>query len=147
MSVAIEEARKALTADEVPVGAAVYKDGLLLSKAHNRSAADQDMTAHAELICMQEAAKKNGGRLENCTLFVTLEPCAMCFGAAVNLRLSTLIFGAYDPVSGVCGSACDLNGIGLKRIEVIGGVREKECKELLFDFFSGKRCVNDGPSV
>lgn len=147
MNVAIEQGQKGALLNEVPVGAAVFKNGILLAGAHNRTVLNNDLTSHAELLCMQEAARKNGGRLEDCTLYVTLEPCAMCFGAAINLRLSNLVFGAYDPISGACGSACDLNGMGLHRINVVGGILESPCRKLLSDFFSGKRCVTDEPSV
>ena len=139
MRLAISEAEQAFREDEVPVGAVVIKDGEILSSAHNRCLQKGDMAAHAELLAMQEAALKLGGRLEGCTLFVTLEPCAMCAGAAVNYRLSELVFGAYDEKAGCCGSLADLTDHWfLHSVRSIGGIMEKECSALLTSFFAAK---------
>lgn len=147
MAVALEEARLAASENEVPVGAAVFRNDVKLAADHNRTVSKNDMTAHAELLCLQKAAKENGGRLDDCTLYVTLEPCAMCFGAAMNLRIGRIVFGAYDPAYGACASACDLSKTGLAETEVVGGILHEECEKLLSDFFYGKRCIKSKPSV
>lgn len=141
MGIALEEAAKAAMENEVPVGAVVVKDGVILSRAHNRCEQDKSMIEHAEFLAMKEAASKLDGRLTGCTLFVSLEPCAMCAGAAINYRLSSLVFGAYSEKTGCCGSVADLTDHWfLHTVETIGGIREKEASELLSRFFSTKRC-------
>lgn len=141
MRLALAEARLAAQADEVPVGAVVVCDGAVLARAHNRCVALRDGTAHAELLAMQAAARQRGGRLTGCTLYVTLEPCAMCAGAAVNLRLEELVFGAFDPRAGCCGSLVDLTDrCLLHSIRTWGGILEDDCAALLSDFFRAKRC-------
>ena len=141
MRLALAEARLAAQADEVPVGAVVVCDGAVLARAHNRCIALRDGTAHAELLAMQAAARHRGGRLTGCTLYVTLEPCAMCAGAAVNLRLEELVFGAFDPRAGCCGSLVDLTDrCLLHSVRTWGGILEDECAMLLSDFFRAKRC-------
>ena len=139
MRLAIEEAKFALSEDEVPVGAVVVKDGAIISRAHNRCRALCDMSAHAEFLAMKEAAVSLGGRLTGCVLFVTLEPCAMCAGAALNYRLADLVYGAYDPESGCCGSVADITDHWFPLcLRSIGGFLEKECSELLTSFFKTK---------
>jgi tRNA(adenine34) deaminase len=141
MRLALAEARLAAQADEVPVGAVVVCDGAVLARAHNRCVALRDGTAHAELLAMQAAARQRGGRLTGCTLYVTLEPCAMCAGAAVNLRLEELVFGAFDPRAGCCGSLVDLTDrCLLHSVRTWGGILEDDCAALLSDFFRAKRC-------
>lgn len=141
MRLALAEARLAAQADEVPVGAVVVCDGAVLARAHNRCIALRDGTAHAELLAMQAAARQRGGRLTGCTLYVTLEPCAMCAGAAVNLRLEELVFGAFDPRAGCCGSLVDLTDrCLLHSVRTWGGILEDDCAALLSDFFRAKRC-------
>ena len=141
MRLALLEAETAAGEGEVPVGAVVMCGGVVIAREHNRSVQRQDMTAHAELLAMQTAAKLRGGRLSDCTLFVTLEPCAMCAGAAVNLRLSTLVYGVYDSRAGCCGSVADLTDHWfLHSVKTVGGILEEECAKLLSDFFAGKRC-------
>lgn len=141
MRLALAEARLAAQADEVPVGAVVVCDGAVLARAHNRCVAQRDGTAHAELLAMQAAARQRGGRLTGCTLYVTLEPCAMCAGAAVNLRLEELVFGAFDPRAGCCGSLVDLTDrCLLHSVRTWGGILEDDCAALLSDFFRAKRC-------
>ena len=127
MRYALAEARAAFDAGEIPVGAALVKDGVVVCAAHNQCEAAHDPTAHAELLCLQAGARALGGRLDGCTLYVTMEPCAMCAGAAVNARLTRLVFGAYD-------ARCFYHSV-----EVWGGVLEKECAALLTAFFSPKR--------
>lgn len=140
MRLALIEAHQAAMEDEVPVGAVVVCGGLVLARAHNRTVALSDGTAHAELLAMQAAARRRGGRLSGCTLYVTLEPCAMCAGAAVNLRLEELVFGAFDPRAGCCGSLLDLTDhCLLHSVRTWGGVLEDECAALLSEFFRAKR--------
>lgn len=140
MLLALEEAKKAFAENEVPVGAVVVKDGTVIAAAHNRCVAQNDYTAHAELEAMRMAAGKLGGRLRGCTLYVTLEPCAMCAGAMVNLQLDTLVFGAFDARAGCCGSVLDLtNRCFLWSVTVWGGILEEPCAKLLGDFFQTKR--------
>lgn len=142
MAAALAEARAAGARGEVPVGAVVLgPDGALLAAAGNEVEATHDASAHAELLAMRRAARALGGRLSGCDLYVTLEPCAMCAGAAVHFRLRRVIFGAYDPKGGgVEHGARVFAAPGcLHGPEVVGGVREAECAELLRDFFRGLR--------
>ena len=139
MRLALEEAKCAMAEEEVPVGAVVIKDGAVVSRAHNRCRALRDMSAHAEFLAMREAAGILGGRLTGCVLFVTLEPCAMCAGAALNFRLSDLVYGAYDPESGCCGSVADITDHWFPlSAHAIGGILQEECSELLTSFFKTK---------
>jgi tRNA(adenine34) deaminase len=142
MEVAIEEARKAEGHGDVPIGAAVFRDGELLSRAGNERELRRDPTAHAEVLAIRAAAEVLGGwRLPGTTLYVTLEPCAMCAGAIVLARIPTVVFGTPDPKAGAVGSVLDvLREPALNhRPNVIGGVREDECAALLRDFFSSRR--------
>ncbi|MGO3361314.1 MAG: nucleoside deaminase [Corynebacterium sp.] len=128
---------------DVPVGAVVYgPDGSELATATNRREADADPTAHAEVLALRAAAGELGDawRLGDCTLAVTLEPCAMCAGAAVGARVSRIVFGAYEPRTGACGSVFDVaRESPLHAVEVRGGVRLEECEELLTGFFRERR--------
>lgn len=140
MRLALEEAKLAAAEGEVPVGAVVMRGDAVLAKDHNRSEQNADMTAHAELLAMQAAAKQLGGRLSECTLYVTLEPCAMCAGAAVNLRLSELVFGAYDENAGCCGSVADITDHWfLHSIRTVGGILDEDCAKVLSEFFQARR--------
>ena len=140
MHIALEEARLAYDAGEVPVGAVLVCGGEIISRAHNRMERDHDATRHAELICLGEGMAKRGGRLNDCTLYVTLEPCAMCAGACVNAKLGRLVFGAFDEVAGCCGSRMDLTDkCFLHSVETWGGILEDECKALLSGFFQALR--------
>ncbi|MDP3448805.1 MAG: nucleoside deaminase [Eubacteriales bacterium] len=140
MHVALEEARLAFDAGEVPVGAVLVQNGEIVSRAHNRVEREHDATQHAELICLREAMAKLGSRLTDCTLYVTLEPCAMCAGACVNAKLGKIIFGAFDGIAGCCGSKMDLTDkCFLHSVETWGGMLEDECKALLSDFFQALR--------
>ena len=141
MRLALAEAQQAAAEGEVPVGAVVVHCGRVIAAEHNRSEQRRDLTAHAELLAMQHAARQLGGRLAGCTLYVTLEPYAMCAGAEVNLRLTELVYGAYDENAGCCGSVADLTDHWfLHSIRTVGGILEAECAKLLSDFFSTKRC-------
>jgi tRNA(adenine34) deaminase len=142
MQAALDVARLGGGLGEVPVGAAVVVDGALVSEAHNETIAKHDLTQHAELIAIQDATRKLGtDRLDNATLCITLEPCAQCAGAIVLARVGRVVFGAYDPKAGMAGSVGDvLRHPSLNhRPEVMGGVMEEECGELLKEFFEARR--------
>ncbi len=143
MGLALDEARAALETQDVPVGAVVVDaSGRVIGRGRNRREADGDPTAHAEMLAVREAAAVLGQwRLEGCTLVVTLEPCTMCAGALVLARLPRLVFGAFDPKAGACGSVSDVTGDPRlnHRVEVLGGVRAAECGEELRAFFRARR--------
>ena len=142
MRLALEEARRAPEHGDVPIGAVVVRDGVVLARAHNRREVDGDATAHAELLAIREASRVIGHwRLENVTLYCTLEPCAMCAGAMILARLPRLVYGAHDPKAGAGGSVLDLlNHPQLNhRVEVTGGVLADECAALIVEFFAGLR--------
>jgi tRNA(adenine34) deaminase len=139
---ALEEARRAYARDEVPVGAVMMRDGVVVSRAHNETVARNDPTAHAELLAIQQVLKVLAtDRLDDCTLYVTLEPCAQCAGAIVLAKVGRLVFGAYDDKAGMCGSAGDLvrHSTLNHRVEVVGGVEAAACGELLRTFFGARR--------
>ena len=142
---ALEEARSAGSAGDVPVGAVIVYDGAVIGRGQNRVERLCDPTAHAEMLAIREACAALGyERLAGATLYVTLEPCAMCAGAIVLARLDRLVFGAADPKAGACGSLCDivrdprLN----HQVEVKGGVLEEACSRLLKDFFRARRAAS-----
>ena len=143
MSAALGCARRALETGDVPVGAVVVgPDGTVVGQGWNGREATGDPTAHAEVLALRDAAATLGRwRLEDCTLVVTLEPCAMCAGAVVLARVPRLVLGAWDPKAGACGSVYDV--VRDRRlnhtVEVTAGVREEECAALLRDFFAGHR--------
>jgi tRNA(adenine34) deaminase len=142
MAAALDQARRAASSGEVPVGAAVFRDGALVAQAHNETVARRDPTAHAELLALQQALSVvQTDRLSDCTLYVTLEPCAQCAGAIVLAKVGRLVFGAYDPKAGMAGSVGDvLRHPALNhRVEVVGGVAEDECSRLLQAFFQARR--------
>ena len=147
MQEALELARAAAARGEVPVGAVVVSgDGRLLGSGSNRRELDQDPLAHAELLALRAAARATGSwRLEGATLYVTLEPCAMCAGALVLARVERLVYGAADPKAGFCGSLGDLvrDPRLNHRLEVNAGVCGRECGELLRGFFAGLRRGGD----
>ena len=136
MRLALEEAGLAFSQGEVPVGAVLVKGGEIIARAHNACEQTGDASAHAELLCLRQAMKTLGPRLTGCTLYVTLEPCAMCAGACVNAKLTRLVYGAYDDVAGCCGSVMDLTDhCFLHSVETWGGILEDDCKALLSSFF------------
>lgn len=142
MTLALEQARLAGEAGEIPVGAVLVKDNELVCAAHNRREALHDPTAHAELLCLQEGARLLGNwRLRDCTLYVTLEPCPMCAGAMVMSQLGRCVYGAADERQGCCGSIYDLPGDPLLHgaTQWQGGLMEEACRALLQDFFRQKR--------
>ena len=139
MQEALKEAQQAILEDEVPVGAVIVKDGAVVARAHNLSRQKADPTCHAELLALQNAQAALGS-LSGCTLYVTMEPCAMCAGAMVLLKLPRLVFGAFDESCGCTGSRIDLTDHWFYHsVETWGGVCEKECAQLLTDFFQRKR--------
>lgn len=142
MAAALDQARRAAVLDEVPVGAAIVRDGAVVARAHNETVARCDPTAHAELLALQRALQTLAtDRLDDCTLYVTLEPCAQCAGAIVLAKVGRLVFGAYDPKAGMAGSVGDvvrhprLN----HRVEVVGGIEQEACSRLLKTFFEARR--------
>ncbi len=142
MEAALSEARRAAASGEVPVGAAVLVDGRVVSRAHNRTVELRDLTQHAEIIAIREALRVlQVDRLEGASLYVTLEPCAQCAGAILLARVSRVIFGAYDPKSGMAGSVEDLlrHPRLNHRPQVRGGVMAEECGALLSSFFDSLR--------
>jgi tRNA(adenine34) deaminase len=138
---ALREARRSALLDEVPVGAVIVHDGAIIARGGNRRETAQDPTAHAELIAIRDAASALGSwRLCDCTLYVTLEPCAMCAGACINARVSRIVFGAFDKKAGCCGSVADLTALNLgAEPDVFAGILEEECVSLLTRFFDGRR--------
>jgi len=142
MRAALAGAKLAAELGEVPVGAVVVAGGEIVARGHNRSETDSDPSAHAEIVALREAARKEGNyRLTGATLYVTLEPCAMCMGALVQARIDRLVFGAYDPKAGAAGSAIDLSDSPSfnHRFEINGGVLAEECGAVLKAFFESKR--------
>ena len=142
MREALAAAASAAAASEVPVGAVVVQGDRVIAVASNRTVRDQDPTAHAETLAIRDAARALGRwRLDDCTLVVTLEPCAMCAGAAVLARLGRVVFGAWDEKAGMAGSVGDLlrHPRLNHRPEVVGGVLEAACGQLLSDFFRERR--------
>ncbi len=142
MREALAEARKALAAGEVPVGAVVVSAGEVVGRGHNQPITRSDPTAHAEILALREAALKAGNyRLPGATLYVTVEPCPMCCGAALLARLSRVVYGAREPKSGAAESRYRLLDDSRlnHRTRVEGGALDKECRELLTAFFETKR--------
>ena len=139
---AIAEAKAAEEAGEVPVGAVIVKDDELIAAGQNRNLRDHDPSAHAEIVALRAAGAALGNhRLEACEMYVIIEPCAMCAGALVHARLKRLVYGASDPKAGAVESVMKvLNHANLNhKMEVVGGVLESECSELLRDFFRARR--------
>ena len=139
---ALAAAERAAELGEVPVGAVIVRGGEVIAEAYNRLETDGDPLAHAELLAIRQAARRIGGwRLTGCTMFVTLEPCAMCAGALVNARVERLVYGAADPKAGFCGTLGDLTRDPRlnHRLEVVGGVLAEESAELLRRFFDRLR--------
>ncbi len=142
MRLAIKEAKKAEMIDEVPIGAVIVKDGKVIARAHNKKESKNQATRHAEIEAIEKATKKvNNWWLEDCDIYVTLEPCAMCAGALINSRLRNIYFGAYDKKGGCCGSLYNLpvDTRFNHRLGVDGGILEEECATLLTNYFKKKR--------
>jgi tRNA(adenine34) deaminase len=142
MKQAIQEAIKARAKGEAPIGAVIVRNGEIISATHNTREADNDATAHAEIIAIREAGRKlEAWRLSDCEIYVTLEPCSMCAGAIIQSRIKTLYYGASDPKAGAAGSV--LNLLSVKdfnhKVDVIAGILEEECASLLTEFFNKLR--------
>ncbi|WP_442854562.1 tRNA adenosine(34) deaminase TadA [Anoxybacillus sp. B2M1] len=138
MQLAIEEAKKAEKIGEVPIGAIIVKNGEIIASAHNLRETEQRAVAHAEILAIDQACEAMGSwRLEDATLYVTLEPCAMCAGAIVLSRIKRVVFGASDPKGGCAGTLMNLlqESRFNHQTEVVGGVRQEECGRILSDFF------------
>lgn len=142
MRMAIEQAQLAAQSGEVPVGAVLVKDGQVISRAFNKPIANHDPSAHAEMLALREATlAEENYRIPGGTLYVTLEPCAMCSGAMLHARIDRVVYGASDPKTGAAGSVLDI--FASKQINhqtsVEGGIMSEECGQLLRDFFKGRR--------
>ena len=144
MRQALEQARHAWDLGEVPVGAVVVKDGVVIARGYNQPIGKHDPTAHAEIVALRAAAEVLGNyRLPGCELYVTLEPCVMCSGAMLHARLAKVVYGATDPKTGACGSVVDLFGQEQlnHHTEVSGGVMAGECGAMLKSFFAACRAA------
>jgi tRNA(adenine34) deaminase len=143
MALALRQAGMALATDDVPVGAIVLDAaGTVVGAAPNRRVADSDPLAHAEIVAIRSAAETFGHyRLDDCTMVVTLEPCLMCAGAIMQSRIAHIVFGAWDPKAGACGSAWDViaDNKSPHKVDAVGGIRERECANVLTDFFRERR--------
>ncbi|HEX7471137.1 MAG TPA: tRNA adenosine(34) deaminase TadA [Verrucomicrobiae bacterium] len=142
MGEALRQAARAFEAEEVPVGAVIVREGRIIARAFNQVELLKDATAHAEMLAITQAEAVVGDwRLTDCTLYVTKEPCPMCAGAIVHVRLARVVFGASDPNGGAAGSALNLLNFPTlnHRCEITSGVREAECRALLQNFFAVKR--------
>ena len=143
MEEALKLARRAERHDDVPVGAVIVREGRVIARGMNTREQRGDPTGHAEINAIRKAARRTGcWRLHGCTLYVTLEPCPMCAGAAVNARIDRVVFGASDPKAGAFGGRTDLNAAGLNhRPDVCGGVMRDECAGVLKEYFKKKRAI------
>ena len=142
MQIAIDEAKLAMKENEIPVGSVLVYNEEIIAQAHNQPIRNNDPTAHAEIQVLRKAGnQKENYRLVGSTLYVTLEPCVMCFGAMIHARVERIVFGALDPKTGVCGSCMDLNNESFfnHKISITGGVLDKECSNLLRLFFKSLR--------
>lgn len=135
---AIKQAKKAYDKGEIPVGAVIVKDGKIIARGYNKKEEKKDTTQHAEIIAIQKASKKIGAwRLQDCEIYVTLEPCAMCTGALIQARLKKLYIGTMEPKTGACGSVLNLleDYKFNHKVEVETDIMQKECEKILKDFF------------
>jgi len=147
MDFALKEAEQAYRREEVPIGAVIVHERRIIGRGYNQTETLQDPTAHAEMIAITAAATSLGSRrLEDCALYVTLEPCAMCAGAIVLARIPRLVFGAYDPKAGACGTLFNIvqDGRLNHRVESVGGILEGKCGGLLKEFFEHLRTGGNG---
>jgi tRNA(adenine34) deaminase len=148
MHEALSLAQQAAELGEVPVGAIVVKDGVIVGRGSNAPIGSHDPSAHAEILALRDAAKNIGNyRLVDCSLYVTLEPCAMCAGAIQHARIGQLVFGAKDPKTGACGSVVNLMAEDKlnHHTDVAAGILENECGQLLSDFFKQRRLSKKSP--
>ena len=144
MKAALAEAKKAYIIDEVPVGAVIVCDGKIIARGHNTRETKQSVLGHAEINAIKKASRKIGSwRLEDCDMYVTLEPCSMCSGAIIQSRIKNLYFGAFDPKTGACGSVLNLFEHDFNhKVNVNGGIMEDECSRIIKDFFRELRQKN-----
>ena len=146
MQLAITQAKIAQSLGEVPVGCVIVKDGIVIASGYNRQIIDNDPTAHAEIVALKNAGKVvENHRLIDTTLYVSLEPCVMCFGAIIHARISKVVFATSDAKTGSCGGCADLGASACfnHKPQIIGGVLADECRELLQNFFRAKRKNNN----
>ena len=144
MKAALAEAKKAYLMDEVPVGAVIVYDNKIIARGYNTREKEQSVLGHAEINAIRKACKKRGSwRLEDCDMYVTLEPCSMCSGAIIQSRIKNLYYGASDPKTGACGSVLNLfeNDFNHK-VNVVGGIMEEPCSRIIKDFFKELRQKN-----
>ena len=141
MEQALKEAQKAYKKDEVPVGAIIVKDNKIIAKGHNLKESKKNTIKHAEIIAIEKASKKlEAWRLEDCDIYVTMEPCPMCMGAIINSRIKNIYFGVKDKKAGACGSIVDLTEYKFNHIPCYeGGILEEKCKNILQEFFKELR--------
>ena len=141
MREALKQAKKAYKLGEVPIGCVIVREGEIIARGYNKRNYKKNSLAHAEILAIDKACKKTGDwRLEECTMYITLEPCPMCAGAAVNSRLDEIVFGAYDFRAGATGSIANIPALPLNhRPRVTGGVMREECEEIMRSFFIGRR--------
>ena len=141
MRLALKQAQVSYKHDEVPIGAVVVKDGVVIARAHNTRNASRNAVEHAELVAIHRACKVlNDWRLTGCDLYITLEPCVMCLGACYNARISNVYFGAYDLSGKGCVQLSEMIGHTLNHeLNLCGGVLENECSEILTEYFKSKR--------
>ena len=142
MRAALNEAKKAYKKEEVPVGVVIVKEGKIIAKAHNLKESKKDTTCHAEILAIQKASKKlNSWRLENCEMYVTLEPCSMCAGALIQARIKKVYIGTMDYKTGACGSVFNLleDYTFNHKVECESGILKEECEKILQDFFKELR--------
>ena len=142
MKEAIKQAKKAYALDEVPIGCVIVQDDKIIARGYNRRNTDKNTLAHAEITAIKKASKKTGDwRLEDCTLYVTLEPCQMCAGAIVQARIPKVVIGAMNPKAGCAGSVLNILQIDKfnHQVEIERGILEEECSQMLSDFFKELR--------
>lgn len=148
MKEAIKQAKKAYDKEEIPVGAVIVKDGKIIARGYNKKEEKKDTTQHAEIIAIQKASRKIGAwRLQDCEMYVTLEPCAMCTGALIQARLKRVYIGTMDPKTGACGSVLNLleDYKFNHKVEVETNIMQKECEKILKDFFKYLRSKKTTP--
>ena len=141
MQQALKCAEKAQEKDEVPIGAVIVKDNKIIAKGYNKSITLKDTTAHAEIVAIRKACKKlNNYRLNDCSIYVTIEPCSMCMGSLILARIKNLYFGAKDIKAGACGSILDISKAKTNhKIKIYGGLLEQDCATIIKKFFKNKR--------
>lgn len=137
INTAIKMAEIAYKKNEVPIGAAIFKNNELIAKAHNECISKKNSMAHAEILAIQKAIKKlNSAYLDECEIYVTIEPCLMCMGAIINTRISKLVYGAYEPKTGFADSIVNIKSIyGCNNLQIYQGICEEQCAKLMSDFF------------